>query len=143
MLRRSPHCGSRHSQWDKKPIVYSPQTQGHSDLRLFGVDSRQLEVASEVGVRPDDPVQFNDQLVIGDRLSKDEADRLFDRGLISARADSAKRLSQFVHASPDRCTAINGRSSLDTGVSHLRLNHIERHVPGNRARAEGVTQPMG
>jgi len=61
----------------KKSIVYSPHTQGHSDLRLFGVDFRQVEVASEAGVRPDDPVQLSDQTVIGDKLPQDETDRLF------------------------------------------------------------------
>jgi len=62
----------------KKPIVSSPQTQDHSDLRLLGVDYRQLEAASEEGVRPDDPFQLSDQTVIGDRLSQDETDCLFD-----------------------------------------------------------------
>ena len=62
----------------RKPVVYFPQIQDQSDLRLFGVDPRQLEVAFDEGAQPNEPVQLSDQTVISDKLSQDETDHLFD-----------------------------------------------------------------
>ena len=61
----------------RKPIVYFPATQGQTDLRLFGVDPRQLESVSDVP----SPLQENgvsDAPNDGATVSQSEADHLFD-----------------------------------------------------------------
>jgi len=61
----------------RKPIVYFPATQGQTDLRLFGVDPRQLELVSDVP-RPLQESGVSDACDDSATVSQSEADHLFD-----------------------------------------------------------------
>jgi hypothetical protein len=56
---------------------------------------------------------------------------------------SAKHLSQLIYPTLNRRRTINGSRSLDAGVSHLGLNHVQRHMAGNGPDAKSVVQLMG
>ena len=51
-------------------------------------------------------------------------------------------LAQLIHPPLDGRLAIDRRGGLDGRNAHLRLDHVERHLPGNRPGAERVAQPM-
>ena len=53
-----------------------------------------------------------------------------------------KSFSQLIHAPLDGRPAIDRRGGLDRRMPHLRLDHIERHLPGDGPRAKGVAQPV-
>ena len=61
---------------------------------------------------------------------------------VVARTASTKRLTKFIHPSPNGCTPKNGRGGLDTAMPDLRLNHIQRYFSDNRTGAKGVAQPV-
>ena len=53
-----------------------------------------------------------------------------------------ERLPKLIHPPLDGRPAIDRRGGLDRRMPHLRLDHIKRHLPGNRPSAKGVTQPV-
>lgn len=61
----------------RKPIVYFPATQSETDIRLFGVDPRQLELIAEV---PDSLDENGSPGAVeeGSAATQSEADHLFD-----------------------------------------------------------------
>jgi len=61
----------------RKPIVYFPAIRDQTDLRLFGVDPRQLELVSDVP-RPLDESGVGDAPNDSTTVSQSEADHLFD-----------------------------------------------------------------
>ena len=61
----------------RKPIVYFPATQGQTDLRLFGVDPRQLELVSDLP-SPLHESGVSDARDDSTTVSQSEADHLFD-----------------------------------------------------------------
>lgn len=54
-----------------------------------------------------------------------------------------KRFAQLIRAALNWRTTIDVDGGLDAGIAHLRLDHIEGDLLGNRSRAEGVLQPVG
>lgn len=53
-----------------------------------------------------------------------------------------ERLAQLIHPSLDRRPAVDGGGGLDAGMPHLRLDHVQRHGPGNGPGAKRVAQPV-